>query len=102
MADCLLSNRDLRTKHENMNSRTWVSSARSPSHSPQGETIKEGPRGDSQGWPRVQVTRQVCGDKAQMKSSWVISLLVRAWINGGMSVAELETSGAGAGTNSPG
>ena len=44
MACCSIRNRDLRTKHENMNSRTQVSSARAPSHSPWGGTSKEDPR----------------------------------------------------------
>jgi len=43
MAGCSLRDRDLRTKHENTNSGTRVSSARAPSHSPQGDTNKEGP-----------------------------------------------------------
>lgn len=45
MAGCSLRDRDLRAKHEDVNSRTRASSARAPSQSPQGETSKEGPRG---------------------------------------------------------
>lgn len=45
MARCSLRDRDLRTKYENMNSRTRVSSARAPSHSPQDEISKK-----AQGW----------------------------------------------------
>lgn len=85
MAGCLLRHRDLRTKQENMDSKTRVSSSRAPSHSPQDETNKEVPRvaaraGQPSGSPDKLVVSGHSWDQAQSSVCWSHLGSMKAWL----------------------